>query len=1781
MLELSTMAKGKTPTNRIIVGRKTNRFDTLSKVLFSIYTFYMSVLKLFRISLILLFLVFTSHAIGQTTFASKAELEKAANELFQKKEFAKAKSLFSQLLSQDGLNPDYNYRFGVCIMYTEADPAKPLPYIEGGANSQGVNPEAYYFLGLIYRYNYRFDQSADAFAKAKTKGMNNPAIDLDREVQISRNGRVLYNDSLLFVPAMEKEVIKSEFYRPYDFRKLKGKVIPAPPNFKTKYDEKNLTESFIYTHFEATALVYASYGEDGANGKDLYRVKKLPNGEWSLAEHLPDVINSKYDEDFAFLDEVNNTLYFASNGHNTMGGLDVYSSRFDDNTKKWSVPVNLQHPINSPFEDFLYLSDPDNESAFFTSTRQTPEGMVKVFKTLFFDPELVELTVIDGSFEDKTDSLYNYMEANVIDPQTNEVVGKYRSDAVTGKYMFILPPKVGYTLDVAPRGAKGFRFSLDVPKQDPSKTLKQNITYNKSESEGAVQLTNYFDKAGKLDTMIVSKSLALDDMTEKMPAITTQVSDKIAAKEKQMKTEELAVKKAVEEKLLAEQQAKKSEEERILAEQKAQAAEQARLDSINQTELVAAKKAEEERILTEQKAQAAEQVRLDAIAQTQLVEAKKTEEGRILAEEQANAAEKARVDAIAQTELVEAKKAEEGRILAEEQANAAEKASLDAIAQTELVAAKKAEEERILAEEQANATEQARLDAIAQTELVEAKKAEEERILAEEQANAAEKARVDAIAQTQLVAAKKTEEVRILAEEQANAAEKARVDAIAQTELVEAKKAEEGRILAEEQANATEQARVDAIAQTELVEAKKAEEERILAEEQANAAEKARVDAIAQTELVAAKKAEEERILAEEQANATEQARLDAIAQTELVAAKKAEEGRILAEEQANAAEKARLDAIAQTELVTARKAAEELQKAEQQNIDWLAKASILARMDSLKRSKEMVDLVLQKQLAEKARLANDSMEAVAAYQEELRIAQVQALREDQERQLQTEAFKLKAQQNLSNMDSLLKVQELELAALALEEKANLEKAQQSAAFEETRLLLEQQQALLNMKAAKQQSEQDAKDLAEAKRMAEEERMNKLVAQDVKAQSVDTVANLAEVKQAEEDARKAAELSVLNIKEKELAELEHKAEIEKQQKEQEAFERDLEKARVELRLAVEKQEQEEALVKEKKQAILATERARLDSLAEIESKLLIFKEREAIKTEAIVPVAAEQDSSETLTDAEIFKQTIARIEAQRKQKEEQVRLKADEEATQRIKVTEAKSFAERKAMDEALIQAKTSGDTAKVKELELAVETKKKEASAAADTGALSEKLRSDANPNVYLAEMQKAEQAIANDKKTVANKDYTLKSMPEMVQTKALEPQAVKVESSIIVKESKIDEDRRIVDEHQAIAKVEEAKLADRIKQDREALGLHDQALAEELRQAERQAVTKGKQVVQVAAPQVEKQDSVTAPAQVSEPEKEVALEVKTEVKPLEMVVESVAVVKEVEVVKEEPNVEVATPTSKVERTVVTEQKPVTTADVDTTTTKTATQVFLESVAKLEAERKAKEQQQQVVQTPEVAVAPQSEIEEPKIAPVPVAETVSSRPVAANTAGRPAALRNYSNRKPSFEAIEDNEQRLLIQRMAAEDKGRIAVQKRLENAKMTDANASSKLEQFQRSQDVMATMKPSNAREEYQPQAFNRDALRKRKGVDYHIAVALAEINLSESVTEALSAEQGVATSVASFDLSVGHYRTQMDAHAEMLFLKGIGFENSKIVVQLDGNKISLEEVKKVLFVD
>ena len=78
----------------------------------------------------------------------------------------------------------------------------------------------------------------------------------------------------------------------------------------------------------------------------------MVDGDWGKAVNMGPTINTPYDEDAPFIHPDGVTLSFSSNGHNTMGGFDIFTSIMaDDGT--WSEPVNVGYPINTQMTMFF------------------------------------------------------------------------------------------------------------------------------------------------------------------------------------------------------------------------------------------------------------------------------------------------------------------------------------------------------------------------------------------------------------------------------------------------------------------------------------------------------------------------------------------------------------------------------------------------------------------------------------------------------------------------------------------------------------------------------------------------------------------------------------------------------------------------------------------------------------------------------------------------------------------------------------------------------------------------------------------------------------------------------------------------------------------------------------------------------------------------------------------------------------------------------------------------------------------------------------------------------------------------------------------------------------------------------------------------------------------------------------------------------------------------------------------------------------------------------------
>ncbi|MBB3701226.1 PD40 domain-containing protein [Flammeovirga yaeyamensis] len=134
-------------------------------------------------------------------------------------------------------------------------------------------------------------------------------------------------------------------------------------------------ETHMSMSADGKAIIFVSDREDpeAQGGKDLYIIRKLPNGEWAEAQNLGGVINSDLDEESPYIHPNGKTLYFSSQGHHSIGGFDVFKIDIDLMTGELGTLEQLNYPVNSPSDDIFYVMSADGEESYFSSVRE--EGM--------------------------------------------------------------------------------------------------------------------------------------------------------------------------------------------------------------------------------------------------------------------------------------------------------------------------------------------------------------------------------------------------------------------------------------------------------------------------------------------------------------------------------------------------------------------------------------------------------------------------------------------------------------------------------------------------------------------------------------------------------------------------------------------------------------------------------------------------------------------------------------------------------------------------------------------------------------------------------------------------------------------------------------------------------------------------------------------------------------------------------------------------------------------------------------------------------------------------------------------------------------------------------------------------------------------------------------------------------------------------------------------------------------------------------------------------------------
>ena len=261
-------------------------------------------------------------------------------------------------------------------------------------------------------------------------------------------------------------------------------------------------------------------------GKDILLSRLDSKGKWSEPVNLGMTINTIYDEEGVFISPDNNYLYFASKGHTSMGGFDVFrSARKEDGS--WSDPENLGYPLNTPDDEIFYITDRTGSHGYYSAIREGGSGSRDICKVIFLgsEKELVlmtedqlvagpdpgqtgflmmpELRVLDhslllhGSVIDTTEGIEPIVaKMEFYEPSTGKRRALVVSDT-TGSYTVSLPEPQAYAIEINASGYLYYLDILDYTSASGDEKLRQDFFLRKVEVGTKVVLDHIYFETGK------------------------------------------------------------------------------------------------------------------------------------------------------------------------------------------------------------------------------------------------------------------------------------------------------------------------------------------------------------------------------------------------------------------------------------------------------------------------------------------------------------------------------------------------------------------------------------------------------------------------------------------------------------------------------------------------------------------------------------------------------------------------------------------------------------------------------------------------------------------------------------------------------------------------------------------------------------------------------------------------------------------------------------------------------------------------------------------------------------------------------------------------------------------------------------------------------------------------------------------------------------------------------------------------------------------------------------
>lgn len=238
------------------------------------------------------------------------------------------------------------------------------------------------FMGITPFYN------GVQVSKKQPNGTWSKPMDLSPYIISDGNMDVvaLSPDGNLMLLAVSDEFESNIYYSVFDNAEWNPATSMGKP-INTRY-----YESHAAFDPDGRSIYFTSNREESLGGMDIFRSQKLPDGSWSEPVNLGPVINTPLNEESPFLSPDGSRLYFSSQGHNTMGGFDLYYSERWANGN-WGKPVNVGYPLNSTDDDIAFSPQQIKEEGSSLLFAKGPGEGYDLYKFEFVDIDATPVPV--------------------------------------------------------------------------------------------------------------------------------------------------------------------------------------------------------------------------------------------------------------------------------------------------------------------------------------------------------------------------------------------------------------------------------------------------------------------------------------------------------------------------------------------------------------------------------------------------------------------------------------------------------------------------------------------------------------------------------------------------------------------------------------------------------------------------------------------------------------------------------------------------------------------------------------------------------------------------------------------------------------------------------------------------------------------------------------------------------------------------------------------------------------------------------------------------------------------------------------------------------------------------------------------------------------------------------------------------------------------------------------------------------------------------------------------